>query len=182
MKLKQNINLLKVGNKFLNKSSKKIFYYAHIFSHISSGLVVWGNMIDNTTKSKIQKCMDVCFNLITHQVPNIANYKKEKMLRLDELITLENVKLGYKMEHSQLPETIQEMMKTDSKKKSLVKTHSYPTRTKSVPKLPTAQNKAYHASFLVQSIKDYGKLSTELRELTTLSGFIRKIKKKLIEN
>ena len=182
MKLKQNTNLLRVGNKFLNKSSKKIYYYAHIFSHISYGLVVWGNMIDNTTKGKIQKCMDVCFNLITHQAPTISNYKREKMLRLDELITLENVKLGYKMEHSQIPVTIQDMMKTDSRKKSLVKTHSYQTRTKSVPKLPTAQNKSYHASFLVQSIKDYSNLSNELRESITLSSFIKKIKRKLLEN
>ena len=182
MKIKQNTNLLRVGNKFLNKASKKIYYYAHIFSHISYGLVVWGNMIDNTTKGKMQICMDICFNLITHQAPNITNYKREKMLRLDELITLENVKLGYKMEHSQLPLTIQNLMKTDSKKKSLVKTHSYQTRTKSVPKLPTAQNKSYHASFLVQTIKEYSNLSIELRESNTLSSFIKKIKRKLLEN
>ena len=181
MKLKQNINLLKVGNKFLTKSSKKIYYYAHIYSHISYGLVVWGNMIDATTKRKIQKCMDTCFNLITHQPANAANYKKEKMLRLDDLVTLENLKLGYKMEHSLLPMTIQNLMKTDSNKKSLVKTHPYPTRSKNVPNLPTAQNKAYHASFLVQSIKDYDRLSTEVREIRTLPIFIRRIKKNLLE-
>ena len=32
MKLKQNTNLLKVGNRFLSKSSKKLVYYAHIYS------------------------------------------------------------------------------------------------------------------------------------------------------
>ena len=72
------------------------------------------------------------------------------MLRLDNLIKIENIKLGYKLEHSQLPKTIQHMLKTDSKEKSLVKTHPYPTRTKNVPNLPRALNKAYHASFLVE--------------------------------
>ena len=71
MRIKQNTNLLKVGNKFLNKSSKKIYYYAHIYSHIIYGLVVWGNMIETTTKNKIQKCMDICFSLITHQNPTL---------------------------------------------------------------------------------------------------------------
>ena len=111
MRLKQNINLLKVGNKFLNKASKKIYYYAHIYSHIIYGLVVWGNMTDISTKNKIQKCMDTCFNLITHQPPTIVNYTKEKMMRLDDLIKIENIKLGYKLEHSQLPITIQNMFK-----------------------------------------------------------------------
>ena len=41
LKLKQNTNLLKVGNKFLNKTSKKLVYYAHIYSHVSYGILVW---------------------------------------------------------------------------------------------------------------------------------------------
>ena len=69
-------------HKFLNKASKKLVYYAHINSHITYGILVWGNMIDNETKNKIQKCMDTCFNLITHLPPTPLNYKKEKMLRL----------------------------------------------------------------------------------------------------
>ena len=54
MKLKQNTNLLKIGNKFLNKASKKLVYYAHLNSHITYGILVWGNMIDKETKNKIQ--------------------------------------------------------------------------------------------------------------------------------
>ena len=126
--------------------------------------------------------MDVCFNLVTHQAPTKANYKKEKVMRLEELIKIENVKLGYKLEHSQLPITIEKMMKSDSKKKSLEKTHPYPTRTKNLPNLPTALNKAYHTSFLVQSIKEYERLPTEIRESITLNSFIKQVKKKVIVN
>ena len=78
MKLKQNTNLLKIGNKFLNKASKKLVYYAHIYSHITYGILVRGNMIDTSTKNKIQKCMDICFNLITHLPPTPLNYNKRK--------------------------------------------------------------------------------------------------------
>ena len=182
MRLKQNTNLLKVGNKFLTKSSKKIYYYAHIYSHIIYGLIVWGNMIDPSTIKKVQKCMDICFNLITHQTPTIANYKKEKMLKLDELIKLENLKMGYKLEHSLLPSTIQTMLKSDSKEKTLVKSHSYCTRTKNIPNLPIALNKSYHASFLVQSIKEYEKLPLEMRMLKKLSTFICKVKANMLCN
>ena len=104
------------------------------------------------------------------------------MLNLDELIQIENMKLGYKLEHGLLPTTIQNMIKSDSKEKSLVKTHSYPTRTKNIPNLPRAQNKTYHASFLFQSIKECEKLPLEVRDSKRLPTFIGKIKAKMICN
>ena len=121
MKLKQNTNLLNTGNKFLNKASKKLVYYAHINSHITYGILVWENMIDKETKKKIQKCMDACFNLIIHLPPTPLNYKKEKMLRLEKLLLLENTKLSYKVQHSLLPTKLHSILLSDSKKKILIK-------------------------------------------------------------
>ena len=117
MKLKQNTNLLKIGNKFLNKASKKLVYYAHLNSHITYGILVWGNMIDKEIKNKIQKCMDTCFNLIAHLPPTPLNYKKEKIVRLEDLILLENTKLSYKLQYSLLPQKLHSMLLSDSKKK-----------------------------------------------------------------
>ena len=70
IKLKQNTNLLKLGNKFLTKATKKQIYYAHLYSHIVYGLVIWGNMLDQTSLNKIQACMNKCFTLITHKIPH----------------------------------------------------------------------------------------------------------------
>ena len=72
-------------------------------------------MIDKETKNKIQKCMDTCFNLITHLPPTPLNYKKEKILRLEDLIRLENTKLSYKLQHSLLPQKLHSMILSDSK-------------------------------------------------------------------
>ena len=82
IKKKKNTNLLQIGNKFLNKDSKKLVYHAHIHSHITYGLVVWGNMIDQTQRAKLQKSMDKCFKLITFQSPTIVNYKNEKNVKI----------------------------------------------------------------------------------------------------
>ena len=136
MKLKQNTNLLKVSNRFLNKSSKKLVYYAHIYSHLTYGLPIWGNMIDSGTKKKLQRSMDICFNLITHLPPTPSNYKKESMLNLEELLLIENTKLAFKLQHHLLPVRLNNMLNSDSRMKSLEKRHHYETRNKNIPKLP----------------------------------------------
>ena len=182
MKLKQNTNLLQIGNKFLNKASKKLVYYAHIYSHITYGIVVWGNMVDKSTKSKIQKCMDKCFNLKTHLTPTLMNYKKEKMLRLEDLITLENTKLSYKLQRNLLPMRLQEMLLTDSKRHLLEKKHRYQTRSKEIPYRPAALTRQYHTSFLFQSLKDFENVSLDVRHTKSLSSFTSKMKQKLLMN
>ena len=162
MKLKQNTNLLQVGNKFLNNDSKKLVYYAHIYSHIVYGILVWGNMIENTRRNKLQKCMDDCFKLITYQPPTPLNYKKEKMLRLDDLIVLDNTKLSYKLQHNLLPLKLHEMLVSDSKRQS-------------------AQTKQYHSSYLFQSLKDFESTCPEIRNSNPLSTFTFRMKKKLLK-
>ena len=79
---------------------------------------------------KIQKCMDTYFKLITHTNPSTHNYKEENMLTLNQLIELENVKLGYKLHHEILPSKLKEQMKTGSMNTVLVKKHKYNTRKK----------------------------------------------------
>ena len=77
MKLKQNTNLLKIGNKFLNKASKKLVYYAHIYSHIIYRILVWGNMIDTATKNKVQNVW-ISASTLSHIYPPLHLTIKKK--------------------------------------------------------------------------------------------------------
>ena len=181
IKLKQNTNLLKVSNKFLTKTCKKIIYFAHIQSHICYGLSIWGNLIDNMTKTEIQKCMDKCLNLITHTVPNKNTYKREKILTLNQLIELENMKLGHKLHHNTLPRKLANNMKTDSKNKTLTKKHRYNTRKKGLYNLPMATNKLYHNSYLFNSIKVFNTLLPKLRNISNYKTFVRYSKSLLFD-
>ena len=173
IKIKQNTNLLKVSNKFLTKACKKIIYFAHIQSHICYGLSIWGNLVDNMTKTKIQKCMDTCFKLITHTSSSKDNYKKEKILTLNQLIELENMKLGYKLHYNTLPTKLANHFKTDSRNMILTKKKRYNTRKKGLYNLPMATNKLYHNSYLCKSIKCFNSLPSTIRNISNYKTFVR---------
>ena len=181
IKLKQNINMLKQCNKFLKKSTKKQIYHAHILSHVTYGLLFWGNSIDEATHNKVQKILDRSFSLCTGLDPNTTNFKTENWLTLKQLIQLETLKLGYKLDHGLLPRNIHQLLWTDSKNMSLRKTHHYDTRSRNLPSLPKALCKTYHKNFQLHCIREYMLAPVETRETNTLSNFVRKIKKLLIE-
>ena len=152
IKLKQNIHLLSTSRKFLTNQSLKLLYYAHIYSHLTYGLVVWGNMVCPSTINSLQKIMNKCFRIITKQQPTLKNFKQECMLRLQDLIELENSKLGYQMEHRLLPTNIIQLLWTDSKNTSLRKDHKYQTRGKDLPKLPTATKSKYYQEVSTENL------------------------------
>ena len=137
-------------------------------------------MIDTTTKTKIQKVMNKCFNLITHQKPTPENFNTEGMLTLNQLIFLENEKLGYKQYNNMLPVNILKAFRTDSKHRDLHKQHRYKTRHKSKLNLPVANNRLYHTSFLTQALKAFDKLPEELRLCSNIMQFVTNCKARLL--
>ena len=180
IKLKQNINILKQCNKFLNKCTKKQIYHAHLVSHIIYGLLFWGNSIDVTTYNKLQKILDKGFTLCTGLQPTARNLKAECWFTLKQLTQIETLKLGYKLEHGLLPANVHNLLWTDSKNKSLQKTHRYDTRSRNLPSLPKALCKNYHQNFQMHCIKEYMTVPVETRTINTLPRFVRKINKVLI--
>ena len=97
LKIKQNMNLLKVSNKYLTESAKRMVYYAHIYSHISYGLVLWGTMTDNTTKQKIDRIITKCIKLINWKTPSSKRVHQLGIPTIFEMIKLANWKLGHKI-------------------------------------------------------------------------------------
>ena len=177
----QTDNILKQTNKFMDKYTKKQIYHAHILSHINYGLLFWGNSIDEATHKKVQRILDHCFTLCTGLQPSVVNLKTERILTLKEMIYLENVKLGYKLQHGLLPKNVHKLLWTDSKDTTLKKTHHYNTRCKNLPSLPKAMSRFYHNNFQLHCIKKYMTVPVETRNSKTLQIFVQKVKKSLIE-
>ena len=109
-------------------NTKKLIYYAHIYSHIVYGSTTWSNMLNQSQWKKLQKLQNKCIHLITGKQATRENYQTLIVLRFNEITKLQNLKLGYQVQHSQLPESILHACKSDTYRKSLVKSHGYQTR------------------------------------------------------
>ena len=127
-KIKRNTNLLKYGNNFLNIHTKRLIYYAHIQSHISYGLSIWGNMTPPSSLHKVQKLQNICVELINGEKATSTNLKNLRILNIKDLLKLENCKFGYKLLHNLLPLRVNDLAKYDHSGKSLIKDHGYCTR------------------------------------------------------
>ena len=109
-----------------------------------------------------------------------SNYFKEHRIpTLEQLILLEQCKVGYKLCNRLLPKGLERLLSTDHKMKSTVKTHSYATRGKSILHRPSAKLSLYRNSFLYNSIKHYSSLPLDTRETNNLVLFITRCKKDL---
>ena len=175
-KLKRNQNLLKHGRRLMTENCLKMIYFSHIQSHITYGLVLWGNHLTDQLLKNIQKIQEQCLQYIK---PG-TSFKEQNILRIDSMIELENNKFGYKLIHGLLPCKIELACVYDSSNHSLTKTHNYHTRNKKVPNLPVKMNKLYRSSFLNQGPQSLLKLNASCKIKSNLKTFCKSVKSALL--
>ena len=180
-KVRQNMNLLQLGKKILNVHAKRIIYFAQIQSDITYGLSVWGNMISATTITRLQKLQNKCINLITGQGATMNKFASLKILKVQDLIQLENCKFGYKLLLYQLQEWIIELSQSDHSGKNLQKTHKYDTRLKKLLNKPKAQNKLYRSCIVYIGTESLNSIKLETRNMPNLHLFVAAYKKMIFE-
>ena len=154
-RLKTKLCMLRRGQNLLTTHAKKVLYFAQIHSLLTYGLVIWGNMISTSDLRRLQKLQDKGVQLIANHRNLEDNYKENRILKIEQLITLDNIKIWYKCNRNSLPTRLTENMKTDHQKSSIEKKHHYNTRNKEVPNLPHTTVKKYKDSFLVKGLRDY---------------------------
>ena len=112
-KIKRNRSLLQVSKNHLDSATRKIIYFAHIFSHINYCLVTWGNMLPQGSITRLQREQDKCVKLIDPAIKLTEVYSKYNILTVKELIQLENCKLGYRVHNHDLPNKVLEAIEHD---------------------------------------------------------------------
>ena len=180
LKIIRNTNLLKVSKNHLNMATKKLIYYAHVFSHLVYGITTWGNMLRSKQIHKLQRLQNKCILLISGTKTIMKEYQSLGIMKIPKLISLQNLKLGFKVQHSQLPIMIKTACVTDANRQKLDKGHSYNTRCKNEPNHPKSKCIWYRSSFLTKSITEYQALPASLRKINSYFPFVLACKKLLL--
>ena len=175
-KLKQNVGLLRKSKNLLDKPALRSLYYAHIQSHLSYSLSVWGSMINKNQIQKLQKIQNTCIRILEPNLTVSVSLKKHSIPKIDQLVNLELIKLAYKLTSQLLPKKLAKCITSDARGKSLEKSHKYMTRNKSIPNLPTTKLNAYNKSFLVKSISLYSTIPNKISCCQDLNLFTKLLK------
>ena len=171
--------LLRMGQNCLTKHALKLIFYAHIRSHVQYGLRVWGNECSSKSKKLIQNQLNKCITLVKKGKESNAN-TNGTFLNLDQLIKLENFKLGFKLMHNELPNRLIKILRHDKNKKSLTKQHQYNTRNKDQLNIPKHSSLSYHKSFLTSCIRDFATLPSSVLSSQEYHSFVHKCKNLLL--
>ena len=139
-------------------------------------------MISATTITQLQKLQNKCVNLITGQGASMNKYASLQILRINDLIKLENCKFGYKLLNNILPERIVLLSQCDQFGNDLRKKHRYSTRQKKLLNKAKAQNKLYKSSIIYIGTECLNLLKWETRNKPNLQLFIESCKREIFDD
>ena len=107
--------MLQINVNCLTSSAKKLIYYGHIHSHLTYCLLIWGGTIKKSDLARLTKIQNKCVKLIEPRLDLDAIYNKHRILRIENLIQLEEIKFGFKQINKLLPKKLQNIVDYDSK-------------------------------------------------------------------
>ena len=122
-KLKSGLGMIRCANKYLTDKAKHMLYYGQVHSNLSYGISIWGPMLRKGQVQVLSAVQHKCVDLIGNQ----NSFKEYKIPTLQQLIILEQCKLGFKLCKKLLPLGLEKLMLTDHKMTSIEKSHAYPT-------------------------------------------------------
>ena len=178
-KLMTNKVLLKSSCNMLTTDCLKSVYYAHIYSHLTYGLISWGPTIMKSAVNDLSWIQDACVRIVckaSKWASVNALYKQLQTLRFPELITLELAKYGYKISSKLYPTKIHELAETNGGSKR----HRYYTRFKNTPNIQKHVSKEFNNSHMCKGLAVYNNLPDSLKGIKSLIKFSKEMKKYLL--
>ena len=143
--------------------------------------MIWGSLCKKGDSARLTKAQNKCVKLIDHAMDLATTYKNHKILKITEMIELEEIKFGYKQINKLLSQKLQHIVDHDPYGHALNKKHSYNMRNKKIPNCPPAHSHKYRNSFLNKGIVCLSNLSYRLKSANTLRSVVSGFKKAIFD-
>ena len=171
--------MLKLNQSLMSTDAKLQVYHAHIASHLQYCILLWGNNASETQLKKLQKIQNTCMRYVLPKTPTKEIYQKLKVLNINSLVKLSNLKFSFKLTNNLLPTRIKRICLEDSQCQSLLPTHTYNTRNRNLPNLPKNACKLYKESFLYKAPRSVIMLKHKIN-MSSSFGQYKKLLQKII--
>ena len=182
VKLRCGIGMLQRSQNLLSIKARKLLYYGQIHSNLCYCLSIWGPMIQQKLMTNIARLQRKAIKLVDRTVSINEAFQKHRILPFEQLIKLEQCKLGFKLCNNLLPINLAKCMKEDHNMQNITKTHRYSICKKHIPNLPHAVANKYRNSFLYRAIREYSDLNPLVQNCKSLFSFNRSCKSSLLSS
>ncbi len=133
-KISRSLGILNKLKHFLPVKVKLLIYSSLISSHLNFGILAWGYKCERIVK--LQKKAIRTINLSKYNAHTEPLFKSHKILKIEDILKLQELKFYYKIKHNKLPSYLQQLpLKPNSD------FHSYATRSRNKIHLPRADHK-----------------------------------------
>ena len=118
-KLSMNKHMLSISKNKLDKDSLRKVYFSHIHSHLVYGMKAWGPSILSESLDMLNRQQNKCIRQIDRSKSLTQIYKHLNILKLSDMIKLEQCKLGYQLQNKLLPEPLQQLFQARGGKNNI---------------------------------------------------------------
>ena len=173
--LLNSIFLIRKLSTFIPKYALRTLYYAHYFSRINYGVNIWFPLLKEADKVRLIQLQKRIIRVINLKGPLVHSqplFKLSKILSVQDMVKLENVKLIYRVKSKLVALPIINLF-------PLLK-HQYNTRRYSL-EIPQHKLKMYNLSFIVRAIVDWDLLKPEVKQKSSLNSFVNCLKQSMLD-
>ena len=166
---------LSMAKNILPIESKLLLYFSNVQSHLVYAISAWGPLLKKGDLKCIKKQQNKSLRLIynlgrrTHLEPF---YRKGNILDVEKLIKCSLLKISYRYMNNTLPLRITNLFNLTN--------HEYLTRNRNSLRPMQHTTHLYNKSFLGQSPNLWLSISRDLKNITNIVSFDKKLKKYLV--
>lgn len=153
-------------------------YFAHIYSHMTYGISVWGPHLNNTQINKIcseqKKALRHCYKQ-TYNIDYNSLFKTSKILMVGDIIKVQISKVAHKLNNNSLPPNNAIFFNTNQM------THQYNTRNRNYARAHQHRTQLFNKSLFNKAIAEWSKLPASVKGIPNLKPFVKKITDNIID-